>query len=970
MNTSGISSNDVPPELSVYLPSIRDIRAPLKDPDDTNLPVEFLLVTVKNCEFIACYMQLKDPFRCWFDGVGYVYFGDMCTGQEKKVKVALIRCYKGFTGHGSSLITVKNAVTKLRPKGVISVGTCSGLNPEKTKLGDVVVSAKLTTYASKMVTGTEEELTGMKSYVSRHFLDLIKYAGDGWEAPLKNPAAREVKVHCDGEFLIGPEQVSAGWRREELAKSYPLVTAMEMGGEVIFTAAFDDQIEWLVVKGIADYADGTENVSENWSHFASAMAASVVANILSDHVVFHQWPHYKEVSAEEPSSSKRTKAEGEFAILPPAESEPRRKLRSSSFHSPVATATAVKDGCPSEDELEELSTKLGMKWENLGRRLGFAQATLDAFHKENERLFDKALRMLLSWKEREGFDATYQVLCDALCHRLVNLRMFAEEFSCQNPKRDASADKSKSVTAKRRPLFPGSPDVQRPKLPKVKRENPSDEDLERLSSRIAERWIILGRRLNVEEQRLIAFDMECMDLSEKAYRMLQHWKQRDGSAASYRVLHDALAHEFVGRKDLATEFCCDFKTSLRAASAGLQAENKVEVELSVKELDTKSESKMMVELPDEDLNTKAESKGEVDLSDEGLGVKSENKVKGELPDEELGTNSGNKANVKLSHEELDTRSESKIKLEPSDEVLDTKSQSKVKVGQLSVEELNTKSENMGEVELSHEDWVPSQKQKELEPSDEELGTVSENKIKVELPVEELDTKSESKANVELLQERQKPDSENRTTTMYNADSEECEICQKGAVWKLQDIQAAAYITFPQNAVTQAVLFRCTRKESTIHSPPLKKDEALVSNVIELSCDDPSASKFTGKFDEKVSVALCHSAANLKGYEVVIRELIDSDNDEWKDLETTNVWQASEIQGDLSSKPTAPFAEAEVTCCSTFAVICRLKSHTYSANALDNRDFTCIVQEYPNVSVTIPASAVHAHQEFQLTLKCF
>ncbi len=200
MDTSGGSSNDVPPELSVTFLSIKDIRAEQKFLDDVNLPVEFLLVTVKNCEFIACYMQLKDPFKCWFDGVGYVYFGDMPAGQEKKVKVALIRCDKGSTGPGSSLI--KNAVTKLRPKGVISVGTCSGRNPEKTKLGDVVVSAKLTTYASKIVNSTEEQSTGMKSYVSRHFLDFIKHAGDGWEAPLKNPAAREVKVHCDGEFFF------------------------------------------------------------------------------------------------------------------------------------------------------------------------------------------------------------------------------------------------------------------------------------------------------------------------------------------------------------------------------------------------------------------------------------------------------------------------------------------------------------------------------------------------------------------------------------------------------------------------------------------------------------------------------------------------------------------------------------------------------------------------------------------------
>ncbi|XP_020609268.1 uncharacterized protein LOC110047864 isoform X2 [Orbicella faveolata] len=297
-NTTGSNSNDgsdVPPELSFSLPSIKDIQAPIKDQNDLNLPVEILLVTVTNCEFIACYMQLEDPLQCYFHGIGYVYFGHEGTRQEKKVNIALIRCDKGSAGPGSSLITVKNAVTVLGPKGVISVGTCSGLNPEKTKLGDVVVSAKISTYASKVVTSEGEQSSGMRSYVSRHFLDLIKHADHGWKAPLKNPEAQQVKVHC-GEVLSGPEQVSAGWRREELAKSHPMAIAIEMEGEGIFTAAFDLQIEWLVVKGIADYADDTESMSENWITFASVMAASVVANILNDPVVFQEWPHFKAAS--------------------------------------------------------------------------------------------------------------------------------------------------------------------------------------------------------------------------------------------------------------------------------------------------------------------------------------------------------------------------------------------------------------------------------------------------------------------------------------------------------------------------------------------------------------------------------------------------------------------------------------------------------------------------------------------------
>ena len=61
----------------------------------------------------------------------------------------------------------------------------------------------------------------------------------------------------------------------------------------IFTAAFDTQIEWLIVKGIADYADCAQLTSEGWGSCASVLAASLVTHILSDPVVFRSWPHYQ-----------------------------------------------------------------------------------------------------------------------------------------------------------------------------------------------------------------------------------------------------------------------------------------------------------------------------------------------------------------------------------------------------------------------------------------------------------------------------------------------------------------------------------------------------------------------------------------------------------------------------------------------------------------------------------------------------
>ena len=61
----------------------------------------------------------------------------------------------------------------------------------------------------------------------------------------------------------------------------------------IFAAAFDLQIEWLIVKGISHFEDSAQLNEESWQVFASVMAASLVAHILSDPCVFCSWPHFE-----------------------------------------------------------------------------------------------------------------------------------------------------------------------------------------------------------------------------------------------------------------------------------------------------------------------------------------------------------------------------------------------------------------------------------------------------------------------------------------------------------------------------------------------------------------------------------------------------------------------------------------------------------------------------------------------------
>ena len=186
---SVVCSED-PPPLSITLKKTRDLPRRTTDWSIDHLPVDILLLTVEDCEFLACYYYLRNPFKSYEKSIGFVYFGKMGEDEDEggSVKVAIVRCPKESSDPGGSQTAAKNAVTLLRPKATFLVGFCYSLNLNKAQLGDVVISSKLTTDFHK-------------TPVSRDVGNLVRSAADGWEAPLENPEAREVKVHSDGEIF-------------------------------------------------------------------------------------------------------------------------------------------------------------------------------------------------------------------------------------------------------------------------------------------------------------------------------------------------------------------------------------------------------------------------------------------------------------------------------------------------------------------------------------------------------------------------------------------------------------------------------------------------------------------------------------------------------------------------------------------------------------------------------------------------
>ena len=97
----------------------------------------------------------------------------MGEGEGRKLKIALTMCAQGAGEARGAVIVLPNAFETLRPKADFCIGSCAALHRDKTQLGDVVISAKLTTYAQQKVTTNRVDKLGYTTPVRRHMSLLI-----------------------------------------------------------------------------------------------------------------------------------------------------------------------------------------------------------------------------------------------------------------------------------------------------------------------------------------------------------------------------------------------------------------------------------------------------------------------------------------------------------------------------------------------------------------------------------------------------------------------------------------------------------------------------------------------------------------------------------------------------------------------------------------------------------------------------
>ena len=83
---------------------------------------------------------------------------------------------------------------------------------------------------------------------------------------------------------------------------------------------------------------------------------------------------------------------------------------------------------------------------------------------------------------------------------------------------------------------------------------PTNPELAALARYIVH-WKRLGRALGIEEAVIAEIRLNEDNVYERAFMMLNRWRQQMGAQANYEALAQALGCEEIGRPDLIQRFC-------------------------------------------------------------------------------------------------------------------------------------------------------------------------------------------------------------------------------------------------------------------------------------------------------------------------------------------------------------------------------------------------------------------------------
>jgi nucleoside phosphorylase len=190
--------------------------------------------------------------------------------------IVLCMCTMGASGRDSAQIVTGEAIRFWNPSGLIMTGIAYGRNPERQKIGDVLVSERIIAYEPERV-GVELSVPrGQQFLAGARLLDRFKNVAVDW--CFRDPSGSVCTPHF-GAVLSGEKLIDNPDFKARLFLAHPNAIGGEMEGVGLAAAAERERCEWILVKAICDWADGEK--TDQHQAFAAASAVSFIQHLLT-----------------------------------------------------------------------------------------------------------------------------------------------------------------------------------------------------------------------------------------------------------------------------------------------------------------------------------------------------------------------------------------------------------------------------------------------------------------------------------------------------------------------------------------------------------------------------------------------------------------------------------------------------------------------------------------------------------------
>jgi nucleoside phosphorylase len=243
-----------------------------------------LIVTATDLETKETHKKIK-PFT-GYDRIIKVYEGALTYyfGMLGNYKIAHVQCSMGSSARDSSIMTVSTAIGVLNAKIVIMIGIAFGVDDKKQNIGDVLISESIIPYNTKRVGKVDTIGRGIEAPSSKILLNRFKNIKT-WEYFLRDDVKAKL---IPTRLLSGEELVDNLEHRNRLILENPDSKGGEMEGVGVY-AACDSKADWIVVKGICDFADGEKSKEKELRQtIAINSALSVCMEIFNSSSVFNE----------------------------------------------------------------------------------------------------------------------------------------------------------------------------------------------------------------------------------------------------------------------------------------------------------------------------------------------------------------------------------------------------------------------------------------------------------------------------------------------------------------------------------------------------------------------------------------------------------------------------------------------------------------------------------------------------------